>query len=628
MTLRRKTLLLIGLVLIALLIVISLTSHLILLRSFAALEAQQVARDVMRVTDALMARLEALDNVAGDWSNWDDTYRFVEDANQDYVDSNTQNTSFRLIDANVLAVVHISGRVVIAKAVDLQTMEEMPFPQGLIEHLTPGDVLLDHPDLDSRKVGVMVLPEGILLVAARPILTSLSEGPIRGTLLFGRYLDEIEIIKLAQTTHLSVTIRQWEDASLPADFETARAKISVDSPIFVQALSSQIVAGYTIVKDLYGDPALIIRVDTPRQIYQQGRNTLIYIMLSLFVIASVVSVSILILLEKVVLSRLVRLSADVSSINTSADLTARVRVDGADELSILGASINRMLETIARSEEELRRANEELEARVQERTRALSQANEQLQKEIAERQRAEDEVRKQAEDLQRKNQDLQQFAYIASHDLQEPLRMVAGYTQLLARRYKGKLDADADEFIAFAVDGATRMQQLINDLLTYSRVGTAGKPLQPIPCQEVLEAVKRNLKVSIEESGAKITCGDLPVVMADRTQMVQLFQNIIGNAIKFRGEQPLRIHIASRKENGYHVLSISDNGIGFDPQYSERIFTIFQRLHTREEYPGTGIGLAVCRRIVERHGGRIWAESKPGCGSTFFFTLPDGEGIG
>jgi len=200
--------------------------------------------------------------------------------------------------------------------------------------------------------------------------------------------------------------------------------------------------------------------------------------------------------------------------------------------------------------------------------------------------------------------------------------MVTSYLQLLERRYKDKLDSDAQEFINYAVDGSNRMKTLINDLLAYSRVGTRGKEFTLINCEEVLERVLSNLEVSIEENQGKVTHDPLPGVMGDDAQLESLFQNLIGNAIKFHGENPPRVHVGVKKEDKKWVFSVSDNGIGIDPQYFERIFIIFQRLHSREEYPGTGIGLAISKRIVERHGGRIWIESQPGKGSTFYFTLP------
>jgi light-regulated signal transduction histidine kinase (bacteriophytochrome) len=210
---------------------------------------------------------------------------------------------------------------------------------------------------------------------------------------------------------------------------------------------------------------------------------------------------------------------------------------------------------------------------------------------------------------------------VASHDLQEPLRMVTSYVQLLTRRYQGKLDSDADEFIRFAEDGAVRMWKLINDLLAYSRAGTQGKELEPTDCETALHQSLDNLKMAIEENGVIVTRDPLPTVMADHPQLIQLFQNLIGNAIKFRGDEPPRVHVsASRNGNGW-IFSVRDNGIGIAPEYAKRIFIIFQRLHSREKYAGTGIGLAICQKIVERHGGRIWVESELGKGATFYFTL-------
>ena len=243
-------------------------------------------------------------------------------------------------------------------------------------------------------------------------------------------------------------------------------------------------------------------------------------------------------------------------------------------------------------------------------------------RDITERKHAERELAERAEHLARSNAELEQFAYVASHDLQEPLRMVASYTQLLGRRYKNKLDADAQEFIDYAVDGATRMQALINDLLAYSRVGTRGDGVVATSSGAALDRALANLQLAISESGAAVTHDALPTVIADPVQLAQLFQNLVGNALKFRGADAPRVHVGAERRNGDWEFSVRDNGIGIDPQYRERIFVIFQRLHGRGEYPGTGIGLAVCKKIVERHGGRIWVESAPGRGSAFHFTIP------
>jgi PAS domain S-box-containing protein len=245
-----------------------------------------------------------------------------------------------------------------------------------------------------------------------------------------------------------------------------------------------------------------------------------------------------------------------------------------------------------------------------------------ISKDITQKKLAEEELKNKTAELARSNSELEQFAYVASHDLQEPLRMVASYTQLLARRYKSKLDADAEEFIGYAVEGVTRMQALINDLLAYSRVGTRPLQFEPTELKGALDRALANLKLAMEDSQAVVTSDDLSVVEGDITQLGQLFQNLVGNAIKFRSEEAPRIHISARKESRYWVIGVRDNGIGIDPSYFQRIFVIFQRLHGKSEYPGTGIGLAICKKIVERHGGRIWVESEPGKGTAFYFTIP------
>ena len=267
---------------------------------------------------------------------------------------------------------------------------------------------------------------------------------------------------------------------------------------------------------------------------------------------------------------------------------------------------------------------------------------------ISDRKQANEALARYAAELERSNQELEQFAYVASHDLQEPLRMVASYVQLLAKDYGGQLDADADAYIEFAVDGAKRMQRLIDDLLAFSRVGTRGQQFQAVDLSQLLQDVLRGLKLAIEESGATVTYGELPTLMADRGQIYQLLQNLIANALRFRGDAPPRIHVSATwhaggesagnspssspninsDENPGWVFAIADNGIGIDPQYAERVFVIFHRLHSRAQYSGTGIGLAICKKIVERHGGRIWVESTLGHGATFYFRLPERLGSG
>jgi signal transduction histidine kinase len=253
------------------------------------------------------------------------------------------------------------------------------------------------------------------------------------------------------------------------------------------------------------------------------------------------------------------------------------------------------------AEASLKQLNEELEDRVYRRTAQLKEAN---------------------ANLMYSNRELEQFAYVASHDLQEPLRAVNSYAQLLARKYQNNLDAKADKYLGYIMEGATRMQQLINDLLEFSRVGTQAKALQSTACEQVLNHVLKNLQIAIAEHQARVTHDPLPIIMGDEIQLIQLFQNFIGNALKFRRKEPPHVHISAVQRGDEWLFSVRDNGIGMESEYFERIFVIFQRLHSRQEYPGTGIGLAICKKIVERHGGQIWVESTLDVGTTFYFTIP------
>jgi signal transduction histidine kinase len=259
-----------------------------------------------------------------------------------------------------------------------------------------------------------------------------------------------------------------------------------------------------------------------------------------------------------------------------------------------------ILEDLNYSNEDLQKSRDILEIRVAERTAELQQRT---------------------EELARSNAELEQFAYIASHDLQEPLRMVSSYVQLLERRYKGNLDRDADDFIGFAAEGAVRMQTLINDVLAYSRVGTRCKSFEEVNLGTALAQARENLQLVITEKNASISQDPLPLVYGDMGQLTQVFQNLIDNAIKFSGDAPPRVHVFARCEGGECTCGVTDHGIGIAPEFLDRLFILFQRLHSRNEYPGTGLGLAICKRIVERHGGKIWVESQPGVGSTFYFTI-------
>ncbi len=1344
MSLRRKTILIIGATLIGLLLILFAVSQGILLNSFSRLEVKDTSQDVGRALGALSDDISNLNAIVGDWAPWDDTYAFVEDINSSYIENNLNDDTFANLRVNIMLFTSTSGQIMFGKAFDLQKEQDIPVPESLKESLASSNLLTYHADAESEVSGLLLLPEGPMLIASQPILTSQNQGPIRGALIMGRYLDSAEIGRVAEVTHLSLNFQRLDEPQMPPDFKAAYSSLSEKTPIFVRPLDKNSVAGYSLLKDVYEEQVLMLRVDMPREIYQQGQASQLYFIVAILGVGLVFGLVVLLLLGKSVLSPLSRLSTAVSSIGRTGALSARVSATGKDELSNLSGEINRMLESLERSHDKLQESEgkfkhlvedmndgyvvvqnfrivfanarsaemfgysveevtgktvegllprEELEvlsqwyerrlrgevvpqqyettltrndgttvmvefgakriyfagkpavsvvirditkrrqieealresegkyrevverandvvaivqdtiikyinarssemlgyppnrmigtpiteyvhpdelqrviyryerrmagepvesiyetvllhsdgsrvdvelnagvityggrpadliivrniseriksqealrqseehystlvrsltdavfklkgkvitwcndraeeiygytkdeligkkasflfpidvnpgeligkvsAAIKERgffrssgkvnrkdgsvaaieytisqiegtqpieliavarditgrkcieeevaeseakyrslfettsagvavidlkgevvlvnealcnmvgysekeligwnfadflypedstqllglfTEALIGKNEHpaiefrtthkdghtiwlyssptplvhenetigfsaIMHDITERKRmeealresearfsgvlknsldmiyrlnlktgryeyispaserilgytpeeamqhsleetrdtihpediqkidenviellasrgdatarieyrikhkelgyrwmsdsrsviydsanmpvaivgslrditesrlvqealrqreqdylillesthdsivvvdgetlkvvygnrrsslmfgfdpvlqdgvgtnlldfihpedrekaikgfeedlyqrerrqrydvrvkmkdgreiwvsalatriefrgrvavllslkdvtqtrlAEEKLKQTMADLTRSNTELERFAYVASHDLQEPLRMVASYTQLLARRYRGKLDSDADEFIGYAVDGATRMQQLINALLDYSRVGTRGKPFEPTSCEEILNQATTNLQAAIEENGAMLTHDHLPTVMADATQMLQLFQNLIGNAIKFHSEKKPRVHIGAERNGTEWIFSVRDNGIGIDPQYFDRIFVIFNRLHNRQEYPGTGIGLTICKKIIERHKGRIWVESQPGHGATFYFTMPNGR---
>ena len=302
-----------------------------------------------------------------------------------------------------------------------------------------------------------------------------------------------------------------------------------------------------------------------------------------------------------VIKPIIKLTEGVDIVG-SGELGHEVKVTGPGEVGRLAETLNKM-------------------------TKDLKASYQELKTEIDHRKQAEKALAKQAEELARSNRELEQFAYVASHDLQEPLRNVTNCVQLLERQYKNNLDPKAGKWTAYAVESCTRMKDLIDDLLAFSRVGTQARPLESTDCEEILQKTLASLGSSIRECGAVITHDPLPTLKADASQLSRLFQNLVSNGIKFRGQEPPRIHLSVEKNEHEWRFSVRDNGIGIDPQHNDRIFVIFQRLHRKSDYPGTGIGLAIAKKIVERHGGRIWVESEMGCGATFKFTIPMGADL-
>jgi len=358
MTLRKKTLFIISGMFLCIIVIVFFISRGILLENFAKLEENATHQNVDRALSALHVELDSLESTTTDWSSWDDTYAFIEDANTKYIRTNLVDGTFIELELNLMMFINSSGQVVFSRAFDLQNEEEVPISEGLQEHISPNDLLLNHPDTESDIAGIVLLPEGPMLVASCPILTSEDEGPVRGTVIMGRYLDENLLQWLAEKTSLSLTMYEVSDSQMPSDFRTVNSSLSGDVPILIRPLDKQSIAGYALLQDIYGSLGLILRTDMPRDIYKQGQATVNYLILVLVALGLVCVVVLLFLLQKTVLSRMTRLSSSVTSIGTSGDLSTRVSMPGKDELSSLADTINGMLAALQDSREKLK-ANEE-----------------------------------------------------------------------------------------------------------------------------------------------------------------------------------------------------------------------------------------------------------------------------
>ena len=365
MKLREKTLLIIGATLIGLIIVLYSISSTIVLGSFIKLEKEDTGQDVERVMDSLSSDLSTLDSKTGDWANWNDTYAFIQDKNPDFIKTNPTDASFIQIGINLMLFVNSSGHIIYGKAFDLERQKETPVPQNLYEYLSANSILLDHPDINSSITGFVLLPEGPMLIASRPILTSEGNGPIHGTLIFGRFLDAYKIKQLSEVTHLSLTVLPFNDTKAPPDFQEAHDSLLGEGQIYIRPLNEQSVAGYTLLSDVNGKPILILRIDDPRDIYQRGQASMRYFILSLLVVGLVFGAVTILLLERSVLSRLAHLISDVGSIGSKGDLSMRTVVTGGDELSNLSGSINTMLDALEHSQHELRKSEEHYRSLVQ-----------------------------------------------------------------------------------------------------------------------------------------------------------------------------------------------------------------------------------------------------------------------
>jgi len=593
MTLRRKTLLIIAGTFYGVIILLFFISRNILLESYTDLEKQSTQRDVERVLTAYSQELSNLETTAADWAAWDDTYHFIADHNEEYIRSNLTDSTFTALSLNVMLYMDTSRQIVFSKAFNLEEEEEIPLPQSIPEYLAGHDFLVTHQDTETSYAGIIVLPQGPMLIASNPILTSEDEGPIRGTMIMGRYFDAARVDELAEITLLSITAYAFNDPRGPPDVSAARSSLSAASPVFVQPLGEQSIAGYTFIEDISGLPALVLRVDAPRDIYHQGQSTLFYLILTIIGVSLAFGLVTLLLLEKQVLSRLFYLSKSVSDIGTSGKVSARVLVPGADELSKLGATINGMLGALEQSEAELR---------------------ELFKQEQTLRQDLEVEINKRVE-----------FTHALVHELKTPITPVLASSELMLEEVKE--GGTLWELAQNINHGAHNLNQRIDELLDLARgeVGMLHLNPESIDSGQLLRSLVDSVKPLARKNNLLLNAElppSLPVIQADEDRLRQVVLNLLNNAFKFTPAGG-SVTVRARTGGSSLVVEVQDTGRGIDKAEQERLFEPYQQLEEeRARLGGLGLGLSLSKKLVELHGGQIWVQSEKGKGSTFSFSIP------
>jgi len=569
MKIRSKTIIIVVLATISMVSILYVASQSILLNSFAELEAQDTRRNVERVMSALSNVVSELNSKCADWAEWDDTYVYVQDLNDGYRQANLVDASCINIRINFLLFVNSTGHLVSGMAFDLKNMTEMSIPQSVLQLLSANDVIWRHQDINSSVDGMVLLPEGPLLLASRPILTSQREGPVRGAVIFARYFNDDEVERLAETVHLSLVMYRLSSSQLPSDFQVASASLSENTPIFANPLNADSIAGYALIKDVLGQPILVLRAEMPRDIYKQGQATINYLDLSSFVTCVVFSALIMLLLEKAVLIRLGRLTANVSSIGKREDQSARVSMTGNDELSILADSINGMLTEIE---------NKTVKLQKSERFAAIGE-----------------------------------LATMVAHDLRNPLQGIANAVFYLKRKI-GSKNSKQQEMFELIEEDVKYSDKIVNDLLDYSgRIQLRQEETTP---QSLMKVVLSTVEVPANIIVLDETRNE-PTIKVDMLYMKRVFVNIIINAIE---AMPMggTLTLRSRALNGSVDFIFSDTGVGITKEDLGKLFT---PLFTTKP-KGMGFGLSICKRIIEEHQGKISVESTVGKRTTFTLTVP------
>ena len=589
MKIRYKIWLLIIFIMSVSIISINVIASSVLISSYESLERKKMNIDIERFNSALNNEINQLDNSVGDWAAWDDTYFFAGGENNEFPEKNIDNATMTNLRTDIMIYVNTLGNILYEKGFDFSDQKIINVSQGLKNYFYKDSILVNFTEVNSSIKGIIQLPEGIILIASRPIITSYREGPIRGSVIWGRYLDTNELNFLSNITNLSVSISILNDQYPPSDFREAVQSIVKNNDIYIQVLDNDYVAGYSNIEDIFGKPVLLIKITMDRDIYKQGILTIQYFQLIILILLSLVSIILIIFIDKTLLSRLNQLNKQFLDIGKKNDFSKRISISGKDELNELTNVINETMKIIENT-------NKTLEIKVFERTKKIDNL------------------------LKQKDEFINQLG----HDLKNPLNPLVNLLPILE---KSEPDIKNKEMFNILIRNVNYMKNLVIKTIDLGRLNSPKTKFyfEDVNLYTEFNNVISNNEIIFKEKNIEIknNIPDNITVQADKLRINELIINLLNNAAKYT-KCLGNIALDAKQDNNYVTISIKDSGIGMTDEQLEHVFDEFYKADpARHDFDSSGLGLSICKRIVEIHDGKIWVESEGlGEGSTFYFTIP------